>query len=608
VGVFGLNKIDLKPHVKPSILHIKAEDNLPEQELARILEKKDIQTVFQPIVSMADGLVVGYEALTRGPKDSPLEYPEQLFKAAKEQNKVWELELLCRTRALVKAKAMPEGQKLFINVDPEIINDSRFQKGLTKEILALYQIEATDVIFEITEKTAIADYKNFRQALDNYISQGYKIAIDDTGSGYSGLQMLAEIKPQFIKIDMELVRDIDKDAVKQALMKAFYDFSVITGMKMIAEGVETVSELNTLIQIGIPYGQGYYFQRPAEGFWGIAPSVREHIINKNQQKKCESFHTPLTMPIGDIARPAEAFPTSLWGSQASEYFNRNPYIMGLAITQNDEPVGLLMKNKFLTSLATQYGLAVYMNRPVSLMMDSNPLIVDYYTPLEQVSKFAVAREEDHLYDYIIVTKEKKFYGITTVRCLLEKTTQLEINRAKHSNPLSGLPGNMLIEEKLQEVIQKACDFAVLYFDLDNFKAYNDVYGFENGDKVLCLTAQIIQKYITALEESEVFVGHIGGDDFIAVVRQKDVELLCKAIIHEFDLRIRDFYTQEDYQRGCIFTKNRHGIEENFPIVSLSIAVVMSMSHNFKSITELAEKAGTVKKQCKLTWHSCYRIA
>lgn len=604
-----MNKIDVRPGVQLSCKSTEKNlERLQELELSRILQEKAIEAVFQPVVSMIDGSVVGYEALSRGPKNSLLEYPTELFGAAKAQNKVWELELLCRTRALEKAKEKPAGQKLFINVDPQIINDDRFQKGLTKDILAEYQIEATDVIFEITEKTAISDYKDFRQVLDNYISQGYKIAIDDTGSGYSGLQLLAGIKPQFIKIDMELVRDIDKDAVKQALMKAFYDFSVITGMKMIAEGVETVNELSTLIQIGIPYGQGYYFQRPAEGFWGIAPSVREHIISKNKQKRCEAFHTPLTMPIGDIAKPADAFPTSVWGAQASEYFNQNPHTMGLTITQNDEPVGLLMKDKFLTYLATQYGLAVYMNRPVSLLMDRNPLIVDYYTPLEQVSKFAVSREEEHLYDYIIVTKGKKFYGITTVRCLLEKTTQLEINRAKHSNPLSGLPGNMLIEEKLSEIIGQGGDYAVLYFDLDNFKAYNDVYGFENGDKVLCLTAQIIQKHIIELEKPEIFVGHIGGDDFIAVVVEKDVVSLCKSIIHEFDVRIRDFYTQEDYQRGFIITKNRHGIEENFPVVSLSIAVVMSMNHEFRSITELAEKAGHVKKQCKLTWHSCYCIA
>lgn len=579
----------------------------PAVELERILKERSLVTLFQPIVSLVDGTVVGYEALSRGPKNSCLEYPDTLFETARSEGKVWELEILCRNRALERAKGMPKGKKLYLNVDPQIINDERFQKGLTKEMLESYGIDTTDVVFEITEKTAIDDYKQFHAVLNNYVSQGYKIAIDDTGSGYSGLQMLAEIKPQFIKIDMELVRNIDKDAVKQALMKAFHDFSIITGMKMIAEGVETAGEMETLIQIGIPYGQGYFFQRPAVDFWEIAPSVQEAIVSKNQLKQREAFHTPLTMPIGVIASEAEAFPAETPGARINEYFTQHPHTMGVTITQDNKPIGLVMKNNFLSHLATQYGMAVYMNRPVSLIMERNPLMVDYDTPLDQVSKFAVSRPEEYMYDYIIVTKHKRFYGITTVRRLLEKTTQLEINRAKHSNPLSGLPGNLLIEERLQQVIQRGGKYSVLYFDLDNFKPYNDVYGFENGDRVLCLTAQIIQKHINALHNKDLFVGHIGGDDFIAVVGQSDVVSLCKGIIHEFDLRIRDFYNREDYARGFIVSKNRHGIEEKFPTISLSIAVVVTSNHSFRSTTELAEKATVVKKQCKLTWHSCYCI-
>jgi EAL domain-containing protein (putative c-di-GMP-specific phosphodiesterase class I) len=156
---------------------------------------------------------------------------------------------------------------LFINVDPNIINDDRFKKGATLEMLAAQDFDLGNIIFEITEKNSIDDYKNFRKVLDHYTSQGYKIAIDDTGAGYSGLRLLAETRPQFIKIDMDLVRDIDKDALKQALMKAFYEFSVVMNMKIIVEGIETLDELNALIQIGIPYGQGYLLQRPAVSSW-----------------------------------------------------------------------------------------------------------------------------------------------------------------------------------------------------------------------------------------------------------------------------------------------------------------------------------------------------
>ena len=576
-------------------------------ELEKILTTKDISAVFQPIVSLIDGGVYGYEALSRGPQGSFLEKPDDLFPAAEQFNKVWELEFLCRSKAFARANGLPKDKMLFVNVDPKIIDDPRFEKGVTLDMLAHYKIDASNVIFEITEKNSIADYKSFRKVLDNYTSQGYKIAIDDTGSGYSGLKLLAEIRPQFIKIDMDLVRDIDKDVIKQALMTAFYEFSVVADMKIIAEGIETIDELNTLIHIGIPYGQGYFLQRPAPQFLDISPKVKEAIISKNYRKKQEAFHTSLTMPIGEISRRDQGFSAMITGGQVLEYFNNHPNVMGITILQGETPVGLLMKIKFMTHLATKYGLAIYMDRPVGLLMDQNFLVVDYNTSLEQVSKAAVTRDEDSLYDYIVITQNDKYYGITTVKKLLEKTTDLEIKRAKHSNPLSGLPGNVLIEEKLKLVIETGEPYAVLYFDLDNFKPYNDVYGFDNGDKILCMTAQIIQAQFKNSNMLDVFIGHIGGDDFIAVSMNIDIVPVCQSIIDYFDVRIRGFYTEEDKKRGYIVTKNRHGVEENFPLISLSIAVQTSRNRNFRNPADLAEAASLVKKKCKMVWESCYCI-
>ncbi len=254
-------------------------------QLEGILTVKAIHAVFQPIVSLLDGEVFGYEALSRGPQGSLLEKPDDLFSAAEQFNKVWELEFLCRSKALARANSLPKDKMMFINVDPNIINDPRFQKGVTLDMLAYYKIDASSIIFEITEKNSIEDYKSFRKVLDHYTSQGYKIAIDDMGSGYSGLKLLAETRPQFIKIDMDLVRNIDKDALKQALLKAFNEFSVVTNMKMIAEGIETIDELQTLIAIGIPYGQGYLLQRPIDQFLDINSEVKAAIISKNQQKR-----------------------------------------------------------------------------------------------------------------------------------------------------------------------------------------------------------------------------------------------------------------------------------------------------------------------------------
>lgn len=161
------------------------------------------------------------------------------------------------------------------------------------------------------------------------------------------------------------------------------------------------------------------------------------------------------------------------------------------------------------------------------MMNKNPLVVDYYTSLSQVSKTAIGRREEDLYDYIIVTKEERYYGVTTVKALLEYTTQLELNKAKHSNPLTGLPGNNIIEERLKKAIEDNEDCCVMYFDLDNFKAYNDIYGFENGDKILVFTSELLQDTMSNYQWTECFLGHIGGDDFVAVIsfaqHQKEVQ-------------------------------------------------------------------------------------
>jgi len=218
-------------------------------------------------------------------------------------------------------------------------------------------------------------------------------------------------------VDMDLVRDIDKDVLKQALMKAFYEFSVATNMKIIAEGIETMNELETLIHIGIPYGQGYLLQRPAAEFLEMSPAIKNSIVMKNQQKKQETFHTPLTMPIGGLCRHDQGFAETMTCSEVMNYFTDHPNVMGITILQGEHPVGLVMKDKFLTSLATQYGVAVYMNRPISLLMEKHFLIVDYNTPLEQVSSLAITRNEDTLYDYIVITQQGQTDGFYKKRLI-----------------------------------------------------------------------------------------------------------------------------------------------------------------------------------------------
>jgi diguanylate cyclase (GGDEF)-like protein len=241
-------------------------------------------------------------------------------------------------------------------------------------------------------------------------------------------------------------------------------------------------------------------------------------------------------------------------------------------------------------------------------MNNHPLIVDCETTIDTVSKMAMTRCAENLYDIIIVTDKNEYMGIVTVKDLLEKTTEIEINYAKHLNPLSGLPGNMLIENKLNELLSASAPFTVMYVDIDNFKAYNDAYGFERGDKMIQITADIIDKCVSSkVNSNDCFIGHIGGDDFVVCVKGFEVEGICQSIIGEFSLKMEELYTPADFENGYVFANNRRGDAEEISNVTLSIACITNKEKYIEDIYELSKIAAQAKKDCKNVWDNHYVI-
>ena len=210
-----------------------------------------------------------------------------LFTIAEEYNRLWDLELLCRTTALEAAyKFMipPYSKKLFINVNPNIMHYETFKKGFTKSFLMQYKILPQNVIFEITERNVIEDMAIFKSTINHYKEQDYQIAIDDAGAGYSGLNLISEVNPNYIKLDMKLIRDVDSDRVKFALVKGMVEFSKVSNVFLIAEGIETYEELNTLVNLGVQYGQGYLLQKPDAEVLEIRQDVLQMLKKINIKK------------------------------------------------------------------------------------------------------------------------------------------------------------------------------------------------------------------------------------------------------------------------------------------------------------------------------------
>ena len=198
-----------------------------------------------------------------------------------------------------------------------------------------------------------------------------------------------------------------------------------------------------------------------------------------------------------------------------------------------------------------------------------------------------------------IYEEYLHYIITNILKLLY------VNR--RVSPLTGLPGNVQIQTEIKKRLLKKEEFAILYFDLDNFKSYNDLYGFAKGDEIIKFTAKTITRNVHSSNSESCFVGHIGGDDFIAIVENANYEEICKNVIKEFDENVLQYFTLEDAERGYVEVANRRGIIEQFPLTSISIGVVDVDKGRFKNALEIGEVGAQVKHVSKTIVGSSYAI-
>ncbi len=255
---------------------MRVTKNIREQ-FYEVLKKKKVHPVYQPIFSLSDGSIYGYEALSRIDLSDCVFNTEQMFEIAEKLKCLWELESICRKMSIKGAISKPTDTKLFVNVDPNVIHDRKFHSGVTARYLKKYNMEPNEIVFEITERSSIEDAKTFIKSIQHYKKQNYKMAIDDFGSGLSGPNRVCLLNPDIIKIDMAIIRNIDKDKIKRMFVKSLSVFGKSTGIKILAEGIETSDELKTLIDLEIDYGQGYYLGRPDPVFIPAADNIIDEI-------------------------------------------------------------------------------------------------------------------------------------------------------------------------------------------------------------------------------------------------------------------------------------------------------------------------------------------
>ncbi|SHM63161.1 diguanylate cyclase (GGDEF) domain-containing protein [Duganella sacchari] len=560
-----------------------------------ILARRQLSALFQPIVHMQTGEIIAYEGLIRGPSDSPLHSPMNLFKAARANGLTVEVEHLCRKVVLERFAELKLPGKLFLNVSPESLLQRDARHGETLEVIHQIGIHPDRVIIELTENQPTYDYDLMREAVLHYRKMGFQIAIDDLGEGFSSLRLWSELRPEYVKIDMHFIQGINHDPVKLQFVRSIQEIAEKSNTRVIAEGIETQAELLVLRDVGVAYGQGYHLGRPHPMPARAAPAEVVKALSRNGVAVYPQRVTDKQATVGKVLHQVQAVSPAMNNNEVYHIFQQAPELMIIPVVDDGMPLGLITRFAMIEHFARPYERELYGKKSCMQFMDRKPLLADRATSLQELSFRMAEADAHHLFNGFIITDQGRYIGMGTGHDLMREITQMQIHAARYANPLTQLPGNVPINEHIDRLLESGTRFWVCYFDLDHFKPFNDVYGYRRGDDVIQLTGNILT---SNCDPDRDFVGHIGGDDFMVLFQSENWEQRCQAILEEFGGKVLDFYSTDDRERGGYLSEDRQGKKVFYPVMSLSIGAIRVEPHQYYTHHQIATAAAESKKQAK----------
>jgi diguanylate cyclase (GGDEF)-like protein len=560
-----------------------------------IISKLDY--AFQPIVNVKSGKIYAVEALLRNHHEAGGFYSIfNLFDEAFHDAMLYQLDLELRAIALKKfSKIEIENLQMFYNLDNRIMYMPDFTTGNTSNILDKLNFDKKSICFELSERGTLQDPSSITNMVTRYQQEGYDIAIDDFGTGIAGLQLLYYAQAKFIKLDRFFIQNIQKDAKKRLFCSSIINMAHIMSMKVIAEGVETKEEYLTCKDIGVDLVQGYLIQKPKTDITKLKRKYETiSDLYKNDQR---SYTTNLVDKSKiEIIEPLKLDATL---NDLFEYFKHHPTNTFVPIIDKIGQLYGVIYEKDIKELSySQFGVSLAKNDKTNEKLKK--FIKDTISSeiTWGVDKILEIYNMDTRSSYgIFITKNSQYYGFIDVNNLLAISYNRNIEIAKDQNPLSKLPGNRQIElfigNSLQCVEGKL--YHIVYFDFNDFKPFNDIYGFRQGDRAIILFTDILKKELA----KDTFIAHIGGDDFfVGFVNQayEDVYTIINEIQIKFREQVKELYNPVDKENEFIQTKDRFGVMRKFKLLGVCSAIIEIQ--NPKSYTDLDRILGIIKKESK----------
>lgn len=531
-------------------------------ELEVLLHERRLTPVFQPIVILDTGKILGYEALIRGPSNSSLEQPAELFAAAQSGGRLAALEFACREVSCERFVAMNLPGKLFLNMSPISFTDSRYREGVTREILARVGLEPERVVFELTEREPVDKFHRLRAASEHFRQQGFALALDDLGAGYSGLRVWSELRPEYVKIDRHFISGIDADPVKREFVRAMLEIAHRLGNCVIAEGIEQEAELKTLANLGVDCVQGFYLARPqSDPPISLKPGLSQRLGYRHRQ------YDHFSRTLGELALYVEPISPKVPTVKVVERFRADLSLACLPVVEGDRPLGMVSRNDLLNIFSHRYSYELHAHKPIEKFICQRSLLMDIDCELKEAGQLLTEDPRQNLSVDLLVSSDGCYAGIVPVRRLLRSITEEKMRLARHSNPLTQLPGNVPLYEWIDHLLQKGQVFTVAYCDINHFKPFNDAFGYSRGDDVIVALGQMLTEQA---HPSLDFVGHVGGDDFILVCQSSDWRERCQKLLEQFEQLGKRFLPAG---QASYMSQDRQGRRQQFGGLTLSIGCV-----------------------------------
>ncbi|HSN71423.1 MAG TPA: bifunctional diguanylate cyclase/phosphodiesterase [Steroidobacteraceae bacterium] len=490
-------------------------------ELLDVMQEQRIVTLFQPIIDARTRRMHGCEALSRGPSDSWLHSPLNLFDAARHAGVRLDLEFRCIELALRRAAQSRAIGRLFLNVSPDSIDEVPDFAERLRTAAEGAGFPIAHCVLELTEDSLVEDYQNLTERLEAIRATGCRIAIDDLGAGRSGLKTWSELRPDYVKIDRYFISNVDSDPTKFEFVRSITEMGHAVGCRVLAEGVETESEARDLIALGVDFMQGYLFGRPDA-------TIPDQIKISDPAEPWTASHPGMTAEhLVVVVKPAS--PDTLVGEVVTR-FSAEQGLDAIAIVEAERPIGLVRRGDVLAPDGQPLHPDWFNEKPVRAVMQAPPLTIDIRLRLEQVSRLVTRQSSARASDQFVITRDGRYVGMGATMNLLRQMTEQQLNMARQSNPLTLLPGNAVIHKKLECALQADQRFLACYVDLDGFKSYNDRYGYLQGDQVILQLATLLRRSISRRLD---FVGHVGGDDFVLLMRSRDWRARIVSVLESF---------------------------------------------------------------------------